>query len=102
MTRRRHRPDPPPSLGTRPQGDLPLLCRPGSCRHLGYPDQARQRINEALILAQELAHPFSLVFALNFAAALHQLLLDGGRPGSARIRRRRAGARLVSKAYRSG
>ena len=30
---------------------------------LGYPDQALQRSHEALTLAQELAHPFSLAFA---------------------------------------
>ena len=37
---------------------------------LGYPDQARQRSQEALSLAQELSHPFSRAFALNFAALL--------------------------------
>jgi len=41
--------------------------------HLGYPDQALQRSHEALTLAQQLAHPFSLAFALLFAAVLHQL-----------------------------
>jgi TOMM system kinase/cyclase fusion protein len=40
---------------------------------LGYPDQALQRSHEALTLARELAHPFSLVSALYFAAWLHQL-----------------------------
>ena len=40
--------------------------------YLGYPDQALQRSHEALTLAQELAHPFSLGFALFFAAWLHQ------------------------------
>jgi predicted ATPase len=40
---------------------------------LGYPDQALQRSHEALTLAGELAHPFSLGFALYFAAFLHQL-----------------------------
>jgi predicted ATPase len=39
---------------------------------LGYPDQALKRIHEALILAQELSHPFSLAFALNSACVLHQ------------------------------
>jgi hypothetical protein len=38
---------------------------------LGYPDQALQRSHEALTLAQELAHPFSLGFALLWAARLH-------------------------------
>jgi class 3 adenylate cyclase/predicted ATPase len=40
---------------------------------LGFPDQAFTRSHEALTLAQELAHPFSLAFALHFAAILHQL-----------------------------
>jgi predicted ATPase len=39
---------------------------------LGYPDQALQRSQEALTLARELAHPFSLATALIFAAYLHQ------------------------------
>jgi len=39
---------------------------------LGYPDQALKRCQEALTLAEELSHPFSIVFALNFAAVLHQ------------------------------
>jgi hypothetical protein len=37
----------------------------------GYPDQAWQRNHEALTLAQEVAHPLSLAFALFFAAILH-------------------------------
>jgi class 3 adenylate cyclase/predicted ATPase len=40
---------------------------------LGYPDQALQRSHEALTLARELAHPFSLACALFFAAWLHNL-----------------------------
>ena len=40
--------------------------------HLGYPDQGLKRIHEALTLAQELSHPYSLVFALNIAAMQHQ------------------------------
>jgi len=40
---------------------------------LGYPDQALQRSHEALTLAQELVHPFSLTTALNWGAELHQL-----------------------------
>jgi TOMM system kinase/cyclase fusion protein len=39
---------------------------------LGYPDQALQRSEEALRLARELAHTFSLGYALFFAAWLHQ------------------------------
>jgi predicted ATPase len=39
---------------------------------LGYVDQALQRDHEALTLAQELAHPYSLAYALNYAAWLHR------------------------------
>jgi predicted ATPase len=39
---------------------------------LGYPDQALQRSQEALILAQEVSHPYTLGWALNWAARLHQ------------------------------
>jgi predicted ATPase len=38
---------------------------------LGFPTQAAQRCQEALALAQELAHPYSLVVAQHFAAFLH-------------------------------
>jgi predicted ATPase len=34
---------------------------------LGYPDQARQRMHEALTLARELAHPLSMVMALTLS-----------------------------------
>jgi TOMM system kinase/cyclase fusion protein len=44
---------------------------------LGYPDQALQRSHEALTLAQELAHPFSLGFALLWAARLHLCRREG-------------------------
>jgi predicted ATPase len=39
---------------------------------LGYPDQDLQRSHEAITLAQELSHPYSLSFALEFTADLHQ------------------------------
>jgi class 3 adenylate cyclase/tetratricopeptide (TPR) repeat protein len=39
---------------------------------LGYPDQALQRSQEALTLAQQMSRPFNVAFALNMAAALHQ------------------------------
>jgi predicted ATPase len=44
---------------------------------LGYPDQALNRSHEALTLAQDLSHPFSLAFALNFAAEVHRLRREG-------------------------
>lgn len=34
---------------------------------LGHPDQARRKVDEVLTAARELAHPFSLAFALDFA-----------------------------------
>jgi predicted ATPase len=39
---------------------------------LGYPDQALKWSHEALSLAQDLTHPLSMVFALNYAAILHK------------------------------
>jgi predicted ATPase/DNA-binding winged helix-turn-helix (wHTH) protein len=43
---------------------------------LGYPDQALRRSREALTLAQELVHPFSLAYAMCFAGMLCQLRRD--------------------------
>jgi predicted ATPase len=40
--------------------------------YLGYPDQALERIQDAVDLAREQAHPFSLAYALIGAAWLHQ------------------------------
>jgi len=40
---------------------------------LGYPDQGLARNQEAVTLAQQLAHSYSLGFALNWAALFHQL-----------------------------
>jgi TOMM system kinase/cyclase fusion protein len=39
---------------------------------LGYPDQGLKQIDEAVTLAQQIAHPFSLGSALNDAATFHQ------------------------------
>ena len=39
--------------------------------HLGYPDQALKKCNEALTLAKELSHPFSVVFVLNTFTGVH-------------------------------
>ena len=44
---------------------------------LGYPDQALRKSHAALALAQELAQPFSLAVALNWAAWLHQCRREG-------------------------
>jgi len=40
--------------------------------YLGYPDQGRRQINNALTLAQHLAYPFSLSLAMGHAAIFHQ------------------------------
>jgi DNA-binding winged helix-turn-helix (wHTH) protein/predicted ATPase len=40
--------------------------------HLGYPDQALKRTHEALTLARELSHPFSVGLALWAMTCLHQ------------------------------
>src|SRR5262249_19127730 len=44
---------------------------------LGYPDQARQRSQEALALARELSHPNSLAWALYFMTWVQQYCRDG-------------------------
>jgi class 3 adenylate cyclase/predicted ATPase len=45
--------------------------------YLGYPDQGLARSQEALTWAQQSARPFSLGFALSFAAVFHQLRREG-------------------------
>jgi class 3 adenylate cyclase/predicted ATPase len=44
---------------------------------LGYPDQALTRSNEAITLAQELSHPYSLAAALDYAAFVHCYRREG-------------------------
>jgi predicted ATPase len=59
--------------------DQGVICRSWAALtlwSLGYPDQALRRIREALTLAQELAHPFSLAYAMCFAGMLCQLCRD--------------------------
>src|SRR5262252_8591419 len=45
--------------------------------YLGYPDRALASIQDALTLAQQLAHPFMLVHALAFATRLHLYRREG-------------------------
>jgi len=45
--------------------------------HLGYPEQALKRSQEAVALATELSHPFSLAYALGLAAWFHVCRRDG-------------------------
>jgi predicted ATPase len=53
-------------------GGAVCLCRVAVVLwYLGYPDQALARSHEARILAQELSHPVSLVYALLWTALLH-------------------------------
>ena len=55
--------------------DLGVFCAAWASQalwHTGYPDRALTRSREALILAEELAHPFSMALALNYAAIFHQ------------------------------
>jgi class 3 adenylate cyclase/predicted ATPase len=45
---------------------------------LGLPEQALKRNDEALALARELSHPYSLAVALGYSAWIHQLRQDVG------------------------
>ena len=45
--------------------------------HLGYPDQALQRSQEAIARAREMSHPYSLVFALHFGTAVYRFRREG-------------------------
>jgi len=40
---------------------------------LGYPEQAVKRISEALALARQLVHPYSVAYALSHAAIVHHM-----------------------------
>ena len=44
---------------------------------LGYPEQAMQKTLEALTLARDLSHPFSIAFALELVTWLHQFHREG-------------------------
>jgi predicted ATPase len=59
--------------------DQSVVCRSWAALtlwSLGYPDQALWCSREVLTLAQELAHPFSLAYAMCFAGKLCQLCRD--------------------------
>jgi class 3 adenylate cyclase/predicted ATPase len=53
-------------------GVTSLTFAPLSLWALGYPEQSLAMSHKGLTLAQQLAHPHSLAFALTFAAFLHQ------------------------------
>jgi DNA-binding winged helix-turn-helix (wHTH) protein/tetratricopeptide (TPR) repeat protein len=44
--------------------------------YLGYPDQGLKRCHEAIAMAEEVGHPFTLVVAQVFAATFHRLRRD--------------------------
>jgi predicted ATPase len=55
--------------------DTGVVCRSHAAFalwYLGYPDQGRARNDEAVTLAQHIVHPYSLCYALSFAAVFHQ------------------------------
>src|SRR5262249_54296414 len=56
---------------------------------LGYPDQALQRSQEAVALAEGLSHPFSLAWALGSAAEVHLFRREG------QVARKRAEAVII-------
>ena len=62
--------------------DLGVFCRSWLAHvlwHLGYPDQALDACREAIMLAEKLAHPFSLALALAYAVMLHQFRREAHR-----------------------
>ncbi len=72
---RPHRPDGAAGPGAPPGrgawGAVPGRWRPTRCGAWAIPAQAVRRSQEALALAQALAHPYSLAVAQHFAACLH-------------------------------
>jgi TOMM system kinase/cyclase fusion protein len=54
--------------------DLMVVCQSWAALALwllGYPDQALQKGRKAIALAEELAHPYSLIYALNWVTMVH-------------------------------
>ena len=77
---------------------VPLLCWLGPVV-LGYPDQALQRSQEALTLAQELSHPFSL--AVCPECTLPCSISSAGRASSLKSRQRQRSRSRTSKDFRT-
>ena len=60
--------------------DIGVFCRSYLSHvlwHLGLPDQAARKSQEAIAEARRLSHPFSLAVALNYAAMLHLFRREG-------------------------
>jgi TOMM system kinase/cyclase fusion protein len=55
-----------------------LCYRPWVLWHLGHPDQALRAMDEVLAIARELAHPFSIAYALSYAVSLHLFRREPG------------------------
>jgi len=75
----RYTPDQRRALVFRMGHDLGVGCRVHAAQTLwllGYPEQALTRLHEALALAHELSHPYSLAFARCWAAYVSQLRQD--------------------------
>jgi len=75
----RYRPDQRRALVFRMGQDPGVGCRVYAAMtlwSLGYPDQALIRVHEALALAHELSHPYSLAFARCWAAIVSQFHRD--------------------------
>jgi class 3 adenylate cyclase/DNA-binding winged helix-turn-helix (wHTH) protein/predicted ATPase len=60
-------------------GATALLHAAWALWYLGYPDQALQRSQQSVTLAQELSHPFSLAWALDDAAKIYQFRREAQR-----------------------
>jgi predicted ATPase len=75
----RYTPDQRHAMVFRIGQDPGVACRANAARTLwllGYPEQALARLHEALALAHELSHPYSLAFARLCAAIVSQLRRD--------------------------
>jgi len=67
-------------------GDLGVFCRCFDAHalwHLGFPDQAAQRMDEALALSKQLGHPFTHALALAYASMLYQFRRETSRARAA-------------------
>jgi predicted ATPase len=63
----------PSFIGLGGVGCLGFSCAALVLWYLGYPDQALQKIQQAIALAQELSRPYNLAVALHFATWIHRL-----------------------------
>ena len=90
----RYTPDQHHAMVFRIGQDPGVACRANAARTLwllGYPEQALARLHDALALAHELSHPFSLAWARSLGG--HRLAVSPGRAGRARAGRGRRHAR---------